>query len=215
MQGNRLTAFEQIDKPCLQPLPATKYEYSDWREGKIQFNYHIEYDRFFYSVHYAYVNQSCSIRATTRVVEVYVGNERIAAYPRNYNASKRYTTLPEHMPEEHKAVSGWSSERFLSWAEKTGPHTRELIKQLLESREYPMQTYRACMGIMRFGKSYSAEIMERASRDALDKDTCSFKYFSMILKQMAVQVTTISDEKIIQHDNVRGSSAYTGGGFRA
>jgi hypothetical protein len=215
MQGNRLTAFKQIDKPCLQPLPATKYEYSDWREGKIQFNYHIEYDRFFYSVHYAYVNQSCSIRATTRVVEVYVGNERIAAYPRNYNASKRYTTLPEHMPEEHKAVSGWSSERFLSWAEKTGPHTRELIKQLLESREYPMQTYRACMGIMRFGKSYSAEIMERASRDALDKDTCSFKYFSMILKQMAVQVTTISDEKIIQHDNVRGSSAYTGGGFRA
>ena len=215
MQGNRLTAFEKIDKPCLQPLPATKYEYSDWREGKIQFNYHIEYDRFFYSVHYAYVNQSCSLRATTRVVEVYVGNERIAAYPRNYNASKRYTTLPEHMPEEHKAVSGWSSERFLSWAEKTGPYTRELIKQLLESREYPMQTYRACMGIMRFGKSYSAEIMERASRDALDKDTCSFKYFSMILKQMAVQVTTISDEKIIQHDNVRGSSAYTGGGFRA
>ncbi|SEB73978.1 IS21 family transposase [Paenibacillus sp. GP183] len=215
MQGNRLTAFEQIDKPCLQPLPATKYEYSDWREGKIQFNYHIEYDRFFYSVHYAYVNQSCSVRATTRVVEVYVGNERIAAYPRNYNASKRYTTLPEHMPEEHKAVSGWSSERFLSWAEKTGPHTRELIKQLLESREYPMQTYRACMGIMRFGKSYSAEIMERASRDALDKNTCSFKYFSMILKQLTVRVTTISDEKIIQHDNVRGSSAYTGGGFRA
>ncbi|SEC10915.1 IS21 family transposase [Paenibacillus sp. GP183] len=215
MQGNRLTAFEQIDKPCLQPLPATKYEYSDWREGKIQFNYHIEYDRFFYSVHYSYVNQSCSVRATSRAVEVYVGSERIAAYSRNYNTSKRYTTLPEHMPEEHKAVSGWSSERFLSWAEKTGPHTRELIKQLLESREYPMQTYRACMGIMRFGKSYSAEIMERASRDALDKNTCSFKYFSMILKQMAVLVTTMSDEKIIQHDNVRGSSAYTGGGFRA
>jgi hypothetical protein len=104
---------------------------------------------------------------------------------------------------------------ILSWAEKTGPHTRELIKQLLESREYPMQTYRACMGIMRFGKSYSAEIMERASRDALDKNTCSFKYFSMILKQMAIQVTTISDEKIIQHDNVRGSSAYAGGGFHA
>jgi transposase len=215
MQGNRLTAFEQIDKPCLQPLPATKFEYSDWREGKIQFNYHVEYDRFFYSVHYAYVNQFCSVRATSRVVEVYVGSERIAAYPRNYNASKRYTTLPEHMPEEHKAVSGWSSERFLSWAEKTGPHTRELIKQLLESREYPMQTYRACMGIMRFGKSYTAEIMERTSRDALDKNTCSFKYFSMILKQMAIQATTISDEKIIQHDNVRGSSAYAGGGFRA
>lgn len=28
MEGNRLSAFEKIDKPALQPLPSTKYEYS-------------------------------------------------------------------------------------------------------------------------------------------------------------------------------------------
>jgi hypothetical protein len=123
MEGNRLTAFEQIDKPFLQPLPATRYEVSDWKEAKVQFNYHVEYDHFFYSVHYSYVNLPCSVRATSKTIEIFAGSERIAAYPRNYNTSKRYITLPEHMPEEHKAVSGWSSERFLSWAEKTGPHT--------------------------------------------------------------------------------------------
>ena len=32
MDGNRKTAFEKIDKPCLQPLPAKRYEYSDWKE---------------------------------------------------------------------------------------------------------------------------------------------------------------------------------------
>lgn len=216
MEGNRMTAFEKIDKPCLQPLPATRFEISDWKEAKIQFNYHIEYDRFFYSVHYSYVGQPCSIRATSKTIEIYIGTERIAAYPRNYNPSKRYITLPEHMPEEHKAVSGWSSDRFLSWAEKTGPHTRELIKYILESREYPMQTYRSCMGIMRFGKSYSLEIMEYASREALDKNTCSYKYFSMILKQASAHVSNQQvEEKIIRHDNVRGSHAYTGGGIRA
>lgn len=214
-QGNRQTAFEKIDKPCLQPLPTTKYEYSEWKESKVQFNYHIEYDRFFYSVHYSYVNRPCSVRATTRMVEVYIGIERIAAYPRNYNSLKRYITLPEHMPEEHKAVSGWSSERFMSWAEKIGPHTRELIKRVLESREYPTQTYRACMGIMRFGKSYSAEMMERVSREALDKNTYSFKYFSILLKQTVTHVSKADAEKIIPHDNVRGSSAYAGGGIHA
>ena len=213
--GNRMTAFEKIDKPCLQPLPATKYEYSDWKETKVQFNYHVEYEGFFYSVHYSYVNSPCSVRATSKTIEIYIGNERVAAYPRNYNTFKRYTTLQEHMPEEHKAVYGWSSERFLSWAEKTGPNTRELIKRILESREYPVQTYRTCMGIMRLGKNHSAEIMETASQEALDKNTFSYKYFSIILKQVSARVSKEANEKIIQHENVRGSSAYAGGGIHA
>lgn len=119
------------------------------------------------------------------------------------------------MPEAHQAVSGWSPERFLSWAEKTGPNTRELIKHVLESREYPVQTYRTCMGIMRLGKDYSTAIMERASREALDKNTCSYKYFGMILKQVATTVSKTPPEKIICHDNIRGRSAFTGGGIHA
>lgn len=215
LEGNRLTAFEKIDRPCLQPLPTTRYEYSEWKETKVQFNYHVDYDSFFYSVHFTYVNRPCSVRATSKTIEIYIGSERVAAYPRNYNTFKRYITLPEHMPEGHKAVAGWSSERFLSWAEKIGPNTRELIKQILESREYPVQTYRACMGIMRCGKSYSTEIMESASQEALDKNTCSYKYFSIILKQVTVKAAGNNTERIITHDNVRGSSAFAGGGINA
>lgn len=215
MAGNRRAAFEQIDKPCLQPLPATQYEYAEWKETKVQFNYHVDYDGFFYSVHHSYINKPCSIRATVRMIEIFIGSERVAAYPRNYNTFKRYVTLPDHMPEGHRAVSGWNSERFLNWAEKIGPSTREFIKRILESREYPVQTYRACMGIMRFSKSYSEEIMENASRKALERNTCSYKYFSLILKQVTQIIAEDSDEKIIHHDNVRGRDAFTGGGLNA
>lgn len=215
MEGNRRSAFEKIDKPFLQPLPATKYEYAEWKETKVQFNYHIDFAGFFYSVHFSHVNSPCSVRATSDTIEIYIGSERVAAHRRNYNSYKRYTTLPEHMPEAHQAVSGWSLERFLSWAEKTGPNTRELIKRILESREYPVQTYRTCMGIMRLGKNYSTAIMERASREALDKNTCSYKYFGMILKQVAATVSKNPPEKIVSHDNVRGSSAFIGGGINA
>lgn len=214
-EGSRKTAFESIERQALQPLPQTRYEYSDWKEAKVQFNYHVDYDGFFYSVHYSYVNRRCSIRATTKMIEIYIGSERVAAYKRNYNKHKRYTTLPEHMPDEHKAVSGWNSDRFLSWAEKVGPNTREFIKNLLESREYPIQTYRSCIGVMRLSKSYSAEIMEKASREALDKNTCSYKYFSIIIKQTAKNTPKDETEKIIQHENVRGSSAYQRGGINA
>lgn len=215
MEGNRLTAFQKIDQPALQPLPTTKYEYSEWKETKVQFNYHVEYNGFFYSVHYSYAGRHCSVRATTNTVEIHIDNERVAAYPKNSNTFKRYITLPEHMPEGHKAVAGWSSERFLSWAEKIGPNTRELVQHILESREYPVQTYRACMGIMRLAKTHSNELMESASREALDKKTCSFKYFSIILKQLTAKATTDQIEKVITHDNVRGSNAFIGGGINA
>lgn len=215
MEDNRLIAFEKIDKPMLQPLPKTRYEYSEWKEAKVQFNYHVEFQGFFYSVHYSNAGKKCSVRATNTIIEIYLDGERIAAYPRNYNTFKKYKTLPEHMPDSHKAVSGWSSDRFLAWSEKIGPYTRELIQNMLESREYPVQTYRACMGIMRFSKNYSNKIMEHASQVTLEKNTCTFKYFSIILKQVAVTTVEKSTEKIVQHDNVRGINAYTGGGINA
>lgn len=215
MEGNRLTAFERIDKPVLRPLPEKRYEYADWKETKVQFNYHVEYEGFFYSVHYSYAGKACSVRATAKTVEIYIGSERIWAYQRNYNTFRRYVTLPEHMPDEHKAVTGWSSERFLSWAEKIGPNTKELISRVLDSREHPVQTYRACMGIMRLAKDYSDEVFESASLESLEKGTCSFKYFSIILRQKSVKMGNSVSERIIVHENVRGSRAFTGGGIHA
>jgi hypothetical protein len=114
MQGNRLTAFEQIDKPCLQSLPATKFEYSDWREGKIQFNYHVEYDRFFYSVHYAYVNQFCSVRATSRVVEVYVGSEG--------SRLTREITMHQSVTQRFRNICQKSTRRCLDGAQSDSCH---------------------------------------------------------------------------------------------
>lgn len=106
MEGNRTTAFEKIDKPLLKPLPATRYEYCDWRQTKVAFNYHVEYDGFYYSVDHAYAGHPCWIRATGKTIEIFVSSQRIAAHIRNYNKFSRYITLPEHMSEEHKAVSG-------------------------------------------------------------------------------------------------------------
>ena len=140
ISGNRQDAFDSIDKPALMPLPTARYEYADWKNAKIAFNYHVEYDGFFYSVPYANIGKQARIRATTTVIEVFTDGVTIAAHPRNFNQYKRYRTLPEHMPESHKAVSGWSAGRFLGWAEKIGPSTRQLLMHILESRDYPVQT---------------------------------------------------------------------------
>jgi len=68
---------------------------------------------------------------------------------------------------------------------------------------------------MRLGKNLPAEIMENACCEALDKNICSYKYFSIIIKRMTANTLKSKDEKIIKHDNVRGCSAFTGGGINA
>jgi transposase len=215
IEGSRLTAFEAIDKPALKPLPATRYEYADWKDTKIAFNYHVEYDGFFYSVPYSNIGMVSRIRATASTIEIFVDGVRVAAHQRNFNTYKRYTTLPEHMPESHKVVTGWNSERYLAWAEKIGPQTKHLIASLLDSREYPVQTYRACMGIMRLSSVYTPETVEAASKEAIDKRTLSYKYFSIILGQMASKNPSPESEKIVLNSNLRGAETYAGGGINA
>ncbi|MDF2524160.1 MAG: Integrase core domain protein, partial [Clostridiales bacterium] len=96
MEGNRATAFQKIDKLHLQPLPERKYEYSEWKEAKVAFNYHVDFEGFFYSVHYSHVYIPCSVSSTYKKIEIYIGSERVASNPRKFNTFKRYTTLPEH-----------------------------------------------------------------------------------------------------------------------
>ncbi|MDD4803266.1 MAG: hypothetical protein PHF24_10070 [Syntrophomonas sp.] len=215
IEGNRLSSFEAIDKPALMPLPATRYEYADWKNAKIAFNYHVEYEGFFYSVHYSNIGKASRIRATVSVIKIFVDGIRAATHPSNFNTYKRYMTLPEHMPESHKAVTGWSSERYLAWAEKIRPQTKCLISSILDSREYPVQTYRACMGIMRLSSSYPAETVEAASKEAIDKRTCNYKYFSIILKQMVSKESSSESEKIVSNSNLRGAKTYAGGRINA
>ena len=216
MEGNRLTAFLKIDKPSLRALPSQGYEYCDWKVARIAYNYHVEYENFYYSVDHSYAGNPCSVRATKGAIEVFVEGERVTAHKRNYNKVRRYTTLHEHMPQEHKAVSGWSRERFTSWANNVGPNTGEFVEKVLESRQYPVQAYRACMAIMSHTKDSPSEIMEIASRKALGLEIYSYKYFKMIIKQESTKKEKGKiPGKIIIHSNLRGSSAYMRGGINA
>lgn len=217
MEGNRLSAFEKIDRPALMPLPGDRYEFCEWKEARIGFNYHVECDGFYYSTHYDYAGSPCSIRATEAAIEVYVDSERIAVHKRNYNKSRRYSTLDCHMPDEHKAVSGWSTDRFIRWAGKVGPYTKKFIEGVLSSRDYPVQSYRSCLAIMSHTKTYPSPVMEKASKRATAKAICSYKYFKIIIAQEAKKEAKGKNEpkKIVAHQNLRGIKAYRGSGINA
>ena len=47
---SRRALFEQIERPALQPLPQTRYEFAIWKPAKVNIDYHIEFADRYYSV---------------------------------------------------------------------------------------------------------------------------------------------------------------------
>jgi transposase len=211
LHRSRKEMFETLDKVAALPLVQQRYEYAEWNKARVNIDYHIEVESHYYSVPYAFVHEQVDVRITGHTVEVFYKGTRQASHVRSF-IKYAHTTKPEHMPESHRKYLEWTPPRIIQWAEKTGECTKEVVKTILESRKYPEQAYRSCLGILRLERYYSKERIENASRRALRYRTCSYQSIKLILatgldKQtdfLYEQGTVIS----LVHENIRGKEYY-------
>jgi transposase len=98
-EGSRSSLFLGEEKYLLSPLPATRFELATWSQPTIQFNYHVEVDKMFYSVPSHYINNAVEARLTEHIVEVFLKetHERIASHKRLIGRPGQYSTILEHM----------------------------------------------------------------------------------------------------------------------
>lgn len=210
MEGSRLSVFEAIDRPALKPLPETEYVYAEWKKARPGPDYHITVDHHHYSVPFRYIRKTLEVRITARTVEAFFKSERIACHARSWRRGG-YTTVPDHMPPRHRAFSEWSPERFIRWAEKTGPATKEVVEHLFASLPQPEHAYRQCLGIERMAKTYGTERAEAAARRALAAGTMSYRSLRSIL-QNGLDREPLPEpappRAPIHHENIRGPKAF-------
>jgi transposase len=181
--GNRLSVFLAEERSALQPLPVSPYELAIWKIATVQFNYHITVDRMHYSVPYEYIKHQVDVRITRQVIEVFFNNHRICSHPRLHGREGQYSTVTEHMPDDHQQYLQWNGERFISWAENVGPHTVIAIKAILASHKIEQQGYRGCMALLKLADRYSVTRLETACARALSyTPSPSYKNISTILK---------------------------------
>lgn len=210
LPSNRRDTFLEMEKKTLQSLPSGRFEYAEWSTMKVAFDYHVQYKEHYYSVPYTYAGKQIEIRSTASSIEIFFEHERIAVHPRSYDKTLRYITNPDHMPEKHRAVADWSKERFESWAEKIGPETASFIRYVMEQRDHPEQAFRTCAGILRLGDTLLPAKMEEVCHEAEKRHVYSFKYFSILMKQLTDKDPQ-TESKVERKQNVRGRSYYGGG----
>jgi transposase len=104
-EGSRATLFAQLDRPALHPLPATRYEFAEWKKVRVNIDYHIEIERHYYSVPHALAHQEVEVRLTAETVEVLHRGARATSHVRSYETGKA-TTLTGHMPKAHQKYAG-------------------------------------------------------------------------------------------------------------
>jgi len=138
---SRRELFEELDQPALKPLPQQPYEFAMWKKVRVNIDYHVAFDKHYYSVPHTLIHEEVYVRATQSTIEIFFNNRRIASHRRS-NSRGRHTTLSEHMPPAHQKYLEWSPERFTRWAQSIGPHTAQVVQALLDSRKHPQQAYR-------------------------------------------------------------------------
>ena len=166
-EGSRQSIFLGEEKPLLAPLPATRFELSDWRTATVQFNYHISVDGMLYSVPFEYIRKKVDVRVTDHIIEIFYNHNRIASHCRLQGRAGQYSTITEHMPEDHQKYLEWNGDRFRKWAERIGMHTYDVVDAILTSKRVEQQSYRSCMGLLKLSEKYSAESLEAACQKAL------------------------------------------------
>jgi len=211
LDTSRAELFKAIEKPALKPLPAQPYEFARWKKATVNIDYHIEYERHCYSVPYQLVREQVELRITASIVEVLFKNKRVASHRRSYRKGG-FTTDKAHRPKSHQKYLEWTPSRIIRWAGENGPHTRQLVTQIIESKPHPEQGYRSCLGIIRLAKKYSPQRLEAACRRALSIKAFSYKSVNSILKnkldQQALPFEEPAPTKTVPHPNIRGSGYY-------
>lgn len=209
LEASRYELFVALDQPAASPLPLAPYEYAHWQKARVHIDYHVAYDKHFYSVPYTLAGKEVDMRATEKTVEIFYGRQRQASHRRD-NTPGRFSTQYEHMPPAHQAMSDWSPARFLRWAEEIGPQTTQLVGAVLEKRHHPQQAYRSCLGILGLGKRYTNSRLEAACARALAAGIDTYKGLHNILKNNLDQLPAEKATEIAlpSHDHIRGQRYY-------
>jgi transposase len=211
---SRMQLFDQIESAALLPLPPQRYVIRSFKRLKTQFNYHIylSEDKHYYSVPYRHRGKQVLVIYSDSVVEIFYNNQRIAFHKR-IRIPNGYSTIKEHMPSNHQAMSDWNPQRLINWAHHLGEYVKVVVEEVLARCQHPEQGYKTCLGILRLSKSFGNLRLNKACQRAISFDHYSYKSIKTILENNLENCQLDCFDPLPEHQNLRGNQYYQTGGL--
>ena len=210
---SRTELFELLDKPYLHPLRANRYVYKEFKRATVGIDYHVELLGNGYSVPYIHLGKKVDITYSSTSVVISLDGNVIAHHKRLFQP---YTdsTLQEHMPAQHQyQYEKWNSRRILHWANSLGVFTTSLVQKIMDSKSHEVRSYKSCIAILSFSKTYGKEEIEMVSKVAFESNILKVSSIESMLKTKSylyyyTQQTSVNNPCLNRHDNIRGGAYY-------
>lgn len=215
LQISRTELFLEIEKPQLQPLPANRYVYEQYKVARVNMDYHVTLEKSHYSVPFKYLKEEVEVRYSTQHVRIYFKNEIIAVHYRTREIGA-HITLVEHMPKNHEFIHEiWNPNRLRSWAKSIGEYSGVFVEDAFEAVAHKPNAYRQIVAVLSLAKKYGSTELELALMYALQKRITRVKSITSILdKKLYLQSSannkhyTTAPTLFNDHENIRGPHTY-------
>jgi transposase len=211
LKMSRRQLYETLDKPALRPMPRTRYEPAVYKVAKAGIDYHVEFEKVFYSVPHALIGRTLEIRATRSVIDVFNGEVLVASHARKRKIGDS-TTLAEHMPSHHRFKGEWTPERLCAWAARIGPNVEAVAESMLTGPEHPEVAFRACLGLIRLEKRFGKERTDKACAASLAMRIASYRHVKKLLlhglEESFIPAPPVLPAIADTHKNIRGSKYF-------
>ena len=206
---SRRQMFEAIERGALAPLPASPFEYAEWKTAKVHPDYHVDVERSFYSVPHGLIGRKVQIRLTQRTVEIFHNHKRVAAHVRR-SPYGGHATIAAHMPRAHRRYADRTPANLIGRAGRIDPNAALPVERMMRDRPHPEQGYRSAMGVISLSRRYEPERVEAACERALTINATSYSSIVAILRS-GLDRARPEREPLLPlpaHDNIRGAAYY-------
>lgn len=184
-KGHNRYYYWEEEKLELMPLPSMHYEYMERKTATVSSDFHVRFDNAYYSVDKAFLHKKVSIKASSSVVRIYsLTGDFLYEWPRA-TSKGQWSTNPEHLPENYKGFTQWNGPYFIQKASLVGKNTETVIRTILKSRQYEVQTYRMCLGILNFTKKYSNKALEECCAQAISLNKQKYTFIKNTISVIA------------------------------
>jgi transposase len=176
-----LEAFLGMEKAFLLPLPESPFEMTEWKEATVHADCHISVLGSYYSVPYRLRGQRVTVKLTHTMARIYLIHELVATHIRAGKKGTWRTVLAHYPPEKVvwlESTPAWC----MAEAERTGPGTQALVRELL-GRPSPLDHLRRVQGILGLKKKWGRERVEAACSRAHRYGVYTYGAVKNILEQ--------------------------------
>ena len=194
--------FEEVERPALQPLPASLFPVFEEAPRKVHRDGHVEFKKAYYSVPPEYVGRQVWVRQETRLLRVYnTRREQIALHA--LAEPGKFTTDPAHLHSRKRHIIERGADYLLDRCRLIGPLTGSWAEAMHQVRG--PQSLRVMQGLLQLAEKHPAAELEKAAGIATHHGTWRLRDLKRLL---ALPGNVVQMDFLESHPLIRSLDAY-------